>query len=396
VSRRVFVHVGSPGAGTAFLRRKLWANATSLEKAGTLLPGHERRQASAARARVRLTADDAAALLDPARAFPRLIREANAWDGDIVIAQEAFAAASPEQARSVRQALGDFEVHVVLTFGPLSMALIDAWQEQLAMGIAAPLPTFASAVRDHQRRGVAFWRVQDVPQVARRWAKDLPPAQVHLLPYSATWHLERELWARYCAILGLDPMQHDEPPAPHPPALGAVESALLLDVHAARDPRFTDKERHPWTRQLLVADILAHRPGPVPLAEPADAAQWLMEETAMMARRLEADSYQLHDELAQVAWHPSPPEARTIESVTPKELGRASRWVISRLQEMWVERMPRSIPPEVGADDGVPGILELLEYLRAYDTGTTPRPATPARTSTTERLRRSIAARRTS
>lgn len=395
MSRRVFVHIGSPGAGTASLRRKLWANAESLKKAGTLLPGHERRQASAARARVRLTSDDNAALLDPSRAFPRMIREANEWDGDVVIAHEAFAAASPEQARSVRQALGDFEVHVVITFGTLSMALIDAWQEQLAAGIAAPLPTFAGAVRDHQRRGVAFWRVQDVPQVARRWGKDLPHDRVHLLPYSPTWHLNRGLWSQYCAILGVEADEHDEPPPARPPALGVVESALLFDVHAAHDGRFTDKERHPWTRQVLVDEVLARRPGSTPLAEPADSGQWLAEEAAMIRRRLQADDYDLRGDLEDVRWQPPPTEARPIESVTPKELSKASRWVISRLQEMWVERMPRTRPPEVSADDGVTGILELLEHIRAYDTATPPRPAATSRPSTTERLRRSIAARRT-
>jgi hypothetical protein len=63
---------------------------------------------------------------------------------------------------------------------------------------------------------------------------------------------------------------------------------------------------------------------------------------------------------------------------------------------MWVERLPRTLPPEVSADDGIPGILELLEHLRAYDTDAAPRPAAPVRPSTTERLRRTIAARRTS
>lgn len=405
MSRRVFVHVGSPGPGTAHLRRRLWANADSLKKAGALLPGHERRQASAARARVRLTSDDNAALLDPARAFQKLMRQANDWDGDAVIAHEAFAAASHDQARSVRQALDEFEVHIVITFGSLSMALIDAWQEQLVSAIAAPLPTFAAAVRDHQRRGVAFWRVQDVPQVARRWSKDLPGGQVHLLPYSPTWHVDRatgessestELWVRYCEILGVDPAEHGELPAPRPPALGVVESALLFDIHAVRDVRFTDKDRHQWTRQLLVDEVLARRPGPSPLAEPVDAAGWLSEETAMMARRLEADSYDLRGDLADARWQPPPPEARAIDSVTAKELSRASRYAISRLQEMWVERMPRTNPPEVGADDGVAGILELLEHIRAYDTGRPPRVAAPMRASTTARLRRSIAARRTS
>lgn len=396
MSRRVFVHVGSPGAGTVHLRRRLWANAESLKQAGALLPGHERRHASAARARIRQTSDDAAAFLDPARAFPRLIREASAWDGDVIIAHEAFAAASAEQARSVRQALREFEIHVVVTFGSLAAALIDAWQEQLAQGIAAPLPTFAAAVRDHERRGVAFWRVQDVPQVARRWGKDLPPEQVHLLPYPSTWHVDRTLWTQYCDVLGVDPTRHHELPAPRPPALGVVESALLFDIHAVRDARFTDKDRHPWTRHLLVEEVLARRPGPTPLAEPADASQWLTEESALMARRLKADSYDVRGDLAQVHWQPPPPEARTIDSVTPKELNRASRWTISRLQEMWVERLPRTRPPEVSADDGIPGILELLEHLRAYDTDAAPRPAAPSRPSTTERLRRTIAARRTS
>ena len=76
--------------------------------------------------------------------------------------------------------------------------------------------------------------------------------------------------------------------------------------------------------------------------------------------------------------------------MTPEEIADATAWTIARLQEELVQRQPAHAPPPVGPDDGVPGILELLEHIRAADTGETPRAPLLRKLSPVDRLRKTI------
>jgi hypothetical protein len=216
-----------------------------------------------------------------------------------------------------------------------------------------------------------------------------------VLPAPTGWAGSDDLWQRLLSVM-LDGagLAAAVPPEPTDPALGVVESELLFRIHGVRDARFTDRERHPWTQGVLVDEVLRRRPGAAPLAPPTGAEEWLQEETALMMRHLIAGEYDVVGDLAALTWTPPPADARTLDSVTVKEVNAAARWTIARLQEMWVERVPRSMPPHVGPEDGVPGILEMLEHLRAHDSGADPRPAASPRAFSTDRLRRGLTARR--
>jgi len=393
VARRVFLLIGTPGAASAHLRRRLWANSETLNAAGLLIPGHERRHLSAARELVRRRPDDPTAA---GTAWAKLAAETAAWEGDAVIGYETMAAALEDRSTPIVEMLAPAEVHVVLAAVPLARSLVESWQYQLVAADAAPFEVYSARVRDHERRGIGFWRVQDLAGIARRWGPSVPPERIHLLPATSTWSADDDLWHRLLSVLVDDGARLDgaDAPASIDAPLGAVESELLFRVHGVRDPRFTDRERHPWTQTMLVDDILRSRDGVAPLAPPAGSQEWLVEETALMVRHVTAAGYTVVGDLDALEWTPPEEGARTLDGVTIKEVNAAARWTIARLQEVWVERMPRSIPPQVGPEDGIPGILQLLEHLRALDTGADPRPAPSQRTFTTDRLRRGISARR--
>lgn len=393
MARRVFLLIGTPGAASAHLRRRLWANTSALGAAGLLVPGHERRHLSAARELVRRRPDDPTA---DGTAWAKLAAETAAWDGDAVIGYETMAAALVDRSTPIVEMFAPAEVHVVLAAVPLARSLVESWQYQLVAADAAPFEVYSARVRDHERRGIGFWRVQDLAGVARRWSPRVRPQRIHLLPATCDRAADDDLWQRLLSILVDDSGQLDDVAAPAPvdARLGAVESELLFRIHGVRDPRFTDRERHPWTQTVLVDEILRSRQGAAPLAPPSGSQEWLAEETALMVRQVTAGGYDVVGDLGDLAWTPPEPGARTLDGVTIKEVNAAARWTIARLQEIWVEQMPRSFPPEVGPEDGIPGILQLLEHLRALDTGSDPRPAPSQRTFTTDRLRRGISARR--
>jgi hypothetical protein len=90
------------------------------------------------------------------------------------------------------------------------------------------------------------------------------------------------------------------------------------------------------------------------------------------------------------------PEAqgRLMSDVSNDDVGEVATWTILRLQEELVHREPVAPPPPVGPEDGVDGVLELLEHIRAADTGAGPRPAPEPVPSRVARIRRALPARR--
>jgi hypothetical protein len=215
---------------------------------------------------------------------------------------------------------------------------------------------------------------------------------VHIVTVPADAAAPDELWNRYCTALGIDADAYDAAIAPMNASLGPAEAELLRRIHAKRDPRFTDSQRQRWTRRLLAIEILGQRRG-AGMSGPA-TDPWLEERTDTMIKEISERGYDVIGTLDDLNWRAPSPKSRSIDSVTEVELDELVRWTIGRLQEQLVEREPSAPPPPVGPDDGLDGILELLEHIRAADTGTPPREAPLTRASPTDRLRKSITALR--
>jgi len=100
--------------------------------------------------------------------------------------------------------------------------------------------------------------------------------------------------------------------------------------------------------------------------------------------------YHVVGDLDELAWGDPSAGARAVDSVSQEEIAEATTWTIARLQEQLIERRPTNPPPPVGPEDGIPGILELLEHIRAADTGEAPRAPILRKISAVDRLRKTI------
>jgi hypothetical protein len=334
---------------------------------------------------------------DPATAWPALVEDVEGWAGTALLSDELFAPATARQAGRAR-ALLTGRTDVVLTARALHRQVPAAWQEQVKGGYAGTLEEFGEAVRraadspltplrarlrggvgTGSDRGVWFWLVQDVADVARRWGAGLPPEQVHVVTVPRDSPDPAALWQRYACVLGIDPAAVDADVPRRNVSLGRVEVELLRRVHAARDPRFTDAGRHPWTRRLLAHQVLAQRRGD-PIGLPPAVAAWLPERAHAMVLALRSAGYlvtgDLTDLLPSTRAAGGPETSRAAGHVTEEELDEAARWTIERLHGVLAERAGGTVAaPRVAAGDGVPGILELLEHIRAADTRVAPRTA---------------------
>lgn len=388
MANRVFLHVATPKSGTTYLQSVLWQNAETLRNAGLLLPGTFQTHYTAAKGvtqRRRMREVD----IDIGTAWGRLAKQTNRWPGDALICHELFAPASAEQAEAAKSALDTPETHLVLTARALHKQLPASWQEGLKGGGMLPFDKYVDHVRSNRGKGQWFWSVQDLGDVALRWGEGLPADRVHIVTVPPNSVDPTLLWRRYASVYGIDPAACNVDVPKRNVSLGCVEAELLRRVHSRQDPRFRkgpERSYVPWTRKLLAVKILGQRHS-APFGLPAGARDWVSERTAAMVREVNDRGYHVVGDLADLDWQPPPPEARLVSSVTDEEVDELCAWTITRLQEELVERQPSVVPPPVGPDDGVDGVLELLEHIRAADTATQPRPAPTTRTSPTQRLR---------
>ena len=394
MAERLFLHVGTPNAGTTYVQTVLWQNVAALRDNGLLLPGNPHVQWSAAkgvtsrRGIVNRTRQRGAA------AWTRLAGEIAGWPGAAVVSHELLAPATREQADSAKHELGTTaEMHLILTVAAWPAQLAGAWQEQVKAGSRLSYDRFLDLTRSGTGRGGLFWRVQDVLALAERWRQRIPAQRIHVVTCPPTDSDSAAdsalLWQRYASVLGMGDVALDlEVPQQHV-AVGVVETELLRRIHATRDYRFRDGHRHLWTRRLLAGGLLARRPG-APIRLPADRQEWIQQRADAMAAGIERQGYQVVGDLADLGWQPPSADSRLVADVSQDELDEVSAWTIGRLQEALVDRQPEAPYPPVGPDDGIDGIIELLEHIRAADTGTTPR---PAETGPRRRRLRRLAAR---
>jgi hypothetical protein len=391
MAKRVFLHVGTPKSGTTYLQAVLWQNADALKRDGLLLPAKFSLHYAAAKGVTTRTSLKRELEVDVDRAWGRLARLSKRWEHDALISHELLAPATRDQARAAKRRLGDAEVHLIVTVRALHRQLPASWQEQVKSGMSLPFPLFLNRVRDREARGEWFWDVQDAIDILDRWGARAGPSQVHVVTVPIGSPDPNLLWSRFSSVLGIDPAAYDSQVPRKNVSLGVVESELLRRVHAVRDGRFTDAQRHYWTRRILAGELLGQRRG-APILLPDDVRPWLEERSTEIGAAIRERGYHVVGDLDELAWGDPPADARAVASVTPEEIAEATSWTISRLQEQLVERQPANPPPPIGPDDGVPGILELLEHIRAADTGEMPRAPILRKLSAVDRLRKTITA----
>ncbi len=377
MAQRVFLHVGTPKSGTTYLQSVLWHNADALKADGLLLPGRFQTHYAAAKGVTKRSGQRRETKVAVDEAWSRLVTQVNRWPADALISHELLAPAGREQAMSAKAGIADAELHLVLTARALHQQVPASWQEQVKGGLPMPYEVFLTRVRDESGKGGWFWEVQDLIDIARRWGDGIAPERIHVVTVPPDRSDPTLLWRRYAGALGLDNASYDVALPTKNASLGPVESELLRRVHAVRDERFTDPARHRWTRKLLASEILGQRRGER-LRLPDQSESWLAARTSAMLEGVRDQGYHVVGDLGDLEWRPTSGPARSASAVTAAELAEAATWTIVQLRERLMTRKPTSTVPGVGSDAGVMGILELLEHIRAADTGAAARPAASA------------------
>jgi len=261
--QRVFLHVGAPKTGTTFLQTVLYDYRDELREHGLLYPA--RWYDDHFFAAVDLQDLDFSAERRPEAdgRWAVVADRVRSWPGTSVISHDVFAGATAEQAGAAVADLAPAEVHVVFTARDLARQLPSHWQEDVKHGQVA---TFAEWYAGVQRRDTSdwqlrwFWRVEDVPDVLRRWSTHVPPHRVHVVTVPQQSGPSDQLWRRFASVIGLD---HDAVDtsviAPPNTGLGVAEVELVRRLNAGRDTGLSQAEYERAVKGLLAHDTLARR-----------------------------------------------------------------------------------------------------------------------------------------
>ncbi len=299
---RVFLHVGTPKTGTTYLQDLLWRNRSELGRRGVCYPGKYRESQFLAAMDLQGASIEEVGDLAPILPFAwdRLVAKVAAARGTVVVSHELFSPMEPDRIERVLKAFGGAELHVVCTVRDLARQLPAVWQEDLKNRHTLGFAEFIDAVRDPVQGhwlGELFWRMQDVPDVLRRWAGTLPPQRVHVVTVPPPGSAPEQLWRRFAAVLGVRPDGLDDSPAEPNRSLAPAEAQLLRRLNLALPPDLPWRVYERTVRQELV-DALARRPGGAcRLTLPADHVPWVSEQAKQMVTELADGGYQVVGDL---------------------------------------------------------------------------------------------------
>ena len=301
--RLVWVHVGVPKTGTSQIQDLLHLNRGSLrDEHGILYPaeGHDDHFMAA----LDLTGQEWGGLEQRAvGAWGRLVEQANAHDGPVVISHEVFAAASPEQTRRALDTL-DGEVHVVVSSRDLHRQIPAEWQEGVKHRRRTSYADFCRDVVAADPSLPAsrwFWRVQDVPRVLERWGAALPPERVHVVTVPGRDAPRDLLVGRLLHLFGIDPAWVPLASDRENVSLGAAETTVIRRLNELLPAERLEGDTYRFrVREVLAHRTLAQRSG-ARIVLPEVIADWADATAATWIAELERAGYDVVGDLDELA-----------------------------------------------------------------------------------------------
>ena len=337
MSRRLFLHVGSPKTGTTYLQEVMWKNKNELARQGVHLPlrGVGEHFNLTLHLRGRVSDLDGPAVH---RAMDRLradvARHRAHGSGDLLVSHELLAPVEPEQIEEFLAIFEGYEVHIVITARDLQRQLPAEWQQSVKTRYPG---TYGGFLRRMQtRRGNHFWSVQDIADVAARWGASVPAEHVHIVTVPPSGAAPTVLLERFCSVIGADATALDVEVLRDNPSLGYPQVELLRRVNDA----LGDRLPHPRTgynrvvKGWFAEQVLSQQPGEkLPL--PAPVAEWCHAESERIVDRVRAAGYDVVGDLADLV---PPPVAGPDVLVEPSDAAVAEA-AVEALCEVLVQRL---------------------------------------------------------
>ena len=316
MARRIFLHVGSPKTGTTFLQEVLWSQRELAKEQGLLLPLEAFFDHYLATLVVRGIEPQPADAERASGVWGRIVDAAHDWDGDVLVSHELFAPATAEQARRAIAAFGPkTEVHVVLTARDLVRQIPAEWQEHVKHRATADFDGFVDDLR-REDPATWFWKVQDFPDVLRRWGATLPPERVHVVTVPPPGRPMGLLWERFAGLLGLDPSSFTTTGLRANTSLGYEQAELLRRVNVGLGDRLPLPGPYaPVVKSMFAESLLSKQPG-TKLALLGDGLDYAVRRSTELVGQLESMGASVVGDLTELVPSPTAEGEKSLEPPT--------------------------------------------------------------------------------
>ena len=335
MTNRLFFHIGLPKTGTTYLQDSMWARKGQLRRAGFLLPlrsGYLHYVAALEMRGVLPThLEKFAGVLD------RLVARLNEWDGDAIVSHELFTMASAEQIEALFARLQVAELHIVITARDVARQVPADWQETVKNGYRFDYGKYVDdLVRDDPN--TFFWQMQDIPSIAERWCRGVPPERVHVITVPGSGAAPDELWRRFCSVLGVDPDVFHGAERPTNTSMGVAGTEFIRQIpeFVGDGPPITPEFRHPLIKILLAQTIMAQHDD-VPIGLQAAHRDWFIEKSVSYVDYIKRNNFHVVGDLDSLISRP--------------------------------EQLPDHVTPTAAqvVDAGITGIVGLIEERAEYE-----------------------------
>jgi hypothetical protein len=374
-AKAVYLHVGAPTAGGAFLQKALWDNRKRLGASGVRHPVEGPLEHFGAVMDLRDMTWGGHR--DPAweGAWEAVARRARDWHGHaVVLSQELLGGATAEQAARAVESFGDAEVHVVFVTRDLGTQLVLDWQEQILHTHTISFGQFTGDLIEHgidapEPYGEMFWGLHDPLRVLGTWGTVVPRERIHVITLPAPGTGPELLWSRFCEATGIDPGACDVSGVPDAEPLSVVEAELLRRLNGRLAPALGgDYER--VVRRHLTGSALAEAAGAAgraPMGLPPGQAAWAAQRTREIVASLRVSGYRVHGDLAELTEPGGPASPLQPRDLPEDDLAEAALSVIVQLLERLAAARERVGLAQLRADlNGVQeGLDKLLEVATA-------------------------------
>ncbi|GAA2703544.1 hypothetical protein [Actinoplanes palleronii] len=294
MTRRVFVHIGAPKAGSTFVQNVLWDNHAALKRAGILLPATRTAQDQA------MTDLREVSWRDPHATWTwdQLVEGAASWPGDVIITNEGLGGATAEQAARAIRSLQPAEVHVIVIGRDLWRTLPSMWQENVKSRSVGGFDAFLSAIE--RGKNDAFWN-HTANRMLRRWGDLVPAERRHLITVPPPGSPHLTLWQRFAGVTGIPDGLCEIREQSANASLGAAEIELLRRLNRALGDRYP--HRAPYRAGVLrhlVNPVLKQGRNELRFGIGQDRRQWILDLTDERIKELEEYPCQIVGDLAEL------------------------------------------------------------------------------------------------
>jgi hypothetical protein len=301
--RRLYVHIGMQKTGTSYLQGAMLHNSAVLAEQGLDLVPPTKRETFELMLLVRdryKPALDPASVPESLEKFSAALRRAPG--SRALVSQESLAVAGPHQIRSLLDACGDREVHVIVTARDLARQLPSSWQQLVKSGGTAPYQRFLRQARACEQEGSDQrpWTHLNLLAVLARWSEAVGPERIHVVTVPPAGSPPTALLERYCSVLGVDPERMVPEETPGNISLGRVQAELLRRVNGELPDELLPRQIYGGVgKRFFAAQVLAAQEAR-PIRVPAEFRSWCDEVADGQIKAIEAAGYAVTGQLADL------------------------------------------------------------------------------------------------